>query len=187
MTYLNETETCELIRRLKTKNKSAFTDLYGNYATALYGVTYKMVCNRDITEDLLQDIFIKIWMHIDLYNPVKGTLFTWMLNITRNTCRDYFRSKNYRNQMMLSDNDLGEIDFINNPTLISYQDENRDLYHLTQNLEFKYKEIIDLVYFYGFTQEEVSKMLNIPIGTVKTRCRTALKILRDLYDNPIYK
>ncbi len=187
MTYLNETETSEFVMRLKTKSKAAFTDLYYNYSAALYGVTYKMVRDKDVAEELLQDTFIKIWMYLDSYNPIKGTLFTWMLNIARNTCKDYLRSKHYHNQMMSSGNGLEWIDYVNNPNLITYQDENKELYQLTQTLEEKYKEIIDHVYIYGYTQEEVSKTLKIPIGTVKTRCRTALKILRDLYDNPIYK
>lgn len=181
MIYQNEMETRELVIRLNTKSKAAFSDLYDNYATALYGVTYRMVQNREIAEELLQDTFIKIWAHIDTYNPTKGTLFTWMLNITRNTCRDYFRSKHYHYQILVSENDIEQIDVFKNPGQITYQDEIRDLFQLTQNLDLKYKEVIDLVYIYGYTQQEASKMLEIPIGTIKTRSRIAIKILRDLY------
>ena len=181
MIQSNETEISDLVIRLQTKSTAAFTDLYDRYAAALYGVICRMVRNRDIAEELLQDVFIKIWTHIDTYNPVKGTLFTWMLNITRNSCKDHFRSKHYHYQMLISENDLEHIDVIHNPAHVIYQDESRDLYELTQTLELKYKEIIDLVYIYGYTQEEVSKMLKIPIGTVKTRSRTAIKFLRDLY------
>ena len=181
MQYLTETETSELVIRLHTKNTTTFSDLYDSYAAALYGVIYRMVRNKEIAEELLQDSFIKIWKHTDTYNPTKGTLFTWMLNITRNTCKDYFRSKRYHYQMLVSENGLEPLVALNNPTQITYQDESRDLYQLTQTLELKYKEIIDLVYIYGYTQDEVSKMLKIPIGTIKTRSRTAIKILRGLY------
>jgi RNA polymerase sigma factor (sigma-70 family) len=187
MKYLTQIEISELVVRLQTKSTAAFSDLYDSYASALYGITYKIVRDRDVAEELLQDVFIKIWQHIDTYDPHKGTLFTWMLNITRNTCKDYFRSKHYLRQKLVSENGLERIDFINNPAQITYQGDNKDLYQLTQTLELKYKEIIDYVYIYGYTQEEVAKILKIPIGTVKTRSRTALKILRELYDNPIYK
>lgn len=180
MIYQNEVETSELIIGLQTKSKAAFSNLYDNYAAALYGVTYRMVHNREIAEELLQDIFIKIWARIDTYNPTKGTLFTWMLNITRNTCKDYFRSKHYHYQTLVSENDLEHLN-ISDTAQTTYQDENIDLFQLTQNLDLKYKEIIDLVYIYGYTQEEASKMLKIPIGTIKTRSRIAIKALRDLY------
>ncbi len=180
-----EAEISELVIRLQTKSAAAYSDLYNSYATALYGVTYRMVRNRDVAEELLQDAFIKIWIHIDTYSPIKGTLFTWMLNITRNICKDYFRSKHYQHQKLVSENGLRQIDFISNPSQITYQDESRDLHQMTQTLELKYKEIIDYVYIYGYTQEEVSKMLKIPIGTVKTRSRNAIKILRDLYNSPM--
>lgn len=186
MKYLTEMEIRELVIQLQTKSTLAFSTLYDSYAAALYGITYKIVRDRDVTEELLQDTFVKIWQRIDTYNHQKGTLFTWMLNIARNTCKDYFRSKHYQHQKLVLENGLELIDFMNNPAQITYQGESKDLYQLTQTLELKYKEIIDYVYIYGYTQEEVSKMLKIPIGTVKTRSRTALKILRDLYNNPIY-
>lgn len=182
MIYPKEAEIDELVLRLQTKSTEAYSDLYNSYANALYGVTYRMVHNKDIAEELLQDAFIKIWTHIDTYCPLRGTLFTWMLNITRNTCKDYFRSKHYQHQKLVSENGLKQIDFISNPSQITYQDESRDLYQMTQTLELKYKEIIDYVYICGYTQEEVSKILKIPIGTVKTRSRNAIKILRDLYN-----
>jgi RNA polymerase sigma-70 factor, ECF subfamily len=176
-----ETEISDLVIRLKTKSTAALSDLYDNYAAALYGAIYRMVRNSDVAEELLQDIFIKIWTHIDTYNPAKGTLFTWMLNITRNSCKDYFRSKHYHYQMLVLGNSLEQVDMLNTPNQITYQDESRDLYQMTQILELKYKEIIDLVYIFGYSQEEVSKMLKIPIGTVKTRSSNAIKKLRQLY------
>jgi RNA polymerase sigma-70 factor (ECF subfamily) len=185
MTYLNERKTSELVIQLKTKSTVAFSNLYDSYAPALYGITFRMVRNREIAEELLQDTFIKIWKHIDTYDPAKGTLFTWMLNVTRNTCKDYFRSKQHHYQIFVSGNDLEQIDVINNPMQMCYQEQSRDSYQMTQTLELKYKEIIDLVYIYGYSQEEVSKMLQIPLGTIKTRSRTALKIIRQLYSNTI--
>jgi RNA polymerase sigma-70 factor, ECF subfamily len=135
-----------------------------------------------VAEDILQEVFIKIWQHIDKYDSSKGTLFTWMINITRNLCRDYLRSKHYRTQMVISENSLEKINNGGKDSFATYQDENCELYQLTQRLDVKYKEIIDLVYIYGYSQEEVSEMLTLPIGTVKTRCRAAIKILRELYN-----
>jgi RNA polymerase sigma-70 factor, ECF subfamily len=181
MIYKDQLETTDLIFLLKNKNQESFSNLYDSYSRALYGVTFKMVKDNEVAEDILQEVFIKIWEHIDKYDSSKGTLFTWMINITRNSCRDYFRSKHYQTQKLVSENSLEKINTGNEDSFVTYQDENYELNELTQRLESKYKEIIDLVYIYGYSQEEVSKMLNLPIGTVKTRSRTAIKMLRELY------
>jgi RNA polymerase sigma-70 factor, ECF subfamily len=181
MAHLNETEVQELIADLKDKSKTAFSVLYDSYAGALLGVVYRMVNDKDIAEELLQDIFIKIWKHIDLYNAAKGTLFTWMLNIARNTCKDYFRSKQHRCQMQVSEKGLEYLESNAAGDRLNYREEFSDLKQLAYKLETKYKKIIDLVYFFGYSQQEVAVMLNIPLGTVKTRSRMALKILRGAY------
>jgi RNA polymerase sigma-70 factor, ECF subfamily len=181
MNYQDQLESTDLIFLLKNKNEESFSNLYDSYSRALYGIAYKMVQDNVVAEDILQEVFIKIWEHIDKYDSSKGTLFTWMLNITRNACRDYFRSKHYCIQKLVSENSLEKVNTGDKDSYVTYQNENGELHELTQRLESKYKEIIDLVYIYGYSQEEVSEMLNLPIGTVKTRCRTAIKILRELY------
>jgi RNA polymerase sigma-70 factor, ECF subfamily len=182
MIYQDQLEKTDLIFLLKNKNQESFSDLYDSYSRALYGVTFKMVNDNEVAEDILQEVFIKIWEHIDKYDASKGTLFTWMINITRNSCRDYFRSKHYQIQKLVSENSFENMNTDNKNPHVTYQDENYELNELTQRLEPKYKEIIDLVYIFGYSQEEVSKMLDLPIGTVKTRSRTAIKILRELYN-----
>ncbi len=181
MVYVNKTDTNELVLGLQNKSEEAFTILYDDYSSALFGVAFKIVNNKTIAEELLQDAFVKIWKHIDMYDATKGTLFTWMLNITRNTCKDYFRSKHYGYQSLISQEDLDDIPSKYMPQATSYEEESWELQQLTQKLEPKYKEIIDLVYIFGYSQEQVAEKLNIPLGTVKTRSRDALKQLRYIY------
>ncbi|HEY0031415.1 MAG TPA: sigma-70 family RNA polymerase sigma factor, partial [Bacteroidia bacterium] len=83
----------ELIALLKNKDLVAYNALYDNYSAALYGIITRIVPAEEIAEDLLQEVFIKIWKSIDSYDPKKGRLFTWMLNISRNASIDYARSK----------------------------------------------------------------------------------------------
>jgi RNA polymerase sigma-70 factor, ECF subfamily len=181
MARLKEIEVQELVTDLKDKSKAAFSVLYDSYAGALLGVICRMVNDKDTAEELLQDTFIKIWKHINLYDAAKGTLFTWMLNIARNTCKDYFRSKHYRCQMQVSEKGLEYLESNAGSDRLNYREECSDLKQLAHKLEKKYKEVIDLVYFFGYSQQEVAVMLNIPLGTIKTRCRMALKILRGIY------
>jgi RNA polymerase sigma-70 factor, ECF subfamily len=181
MTTLTELETGVPVTGIKFGNEDTFANLYNNYAAALFGICIKLVRCKATAEDLLQDVFVKIWKHIHTYNALKGTLFTWMLNITRNTCIDYLRSKQHRQRMLVSENGLEytEVDISAGHTVC--KEESNELKQFTQKLEPKYKEVIDLVYIYGYTQDEVSQMLNVPLGTVKTRCRMAIQQLRSMY------
>lgn len=182
MTTLTELETGVPATGIALQNDDAFSDLYNNYAAALFGICLKLVRCKATAEDLLQDVFVKIWKHINTYDALKGTLFTWMLNITRNTCIDYLRSKQHRQRMQVSENGLEYTGIDIATGNIAYKEESNELKQFTQKLDPKYKEVIDLVYIYGYTQDKVSEMLNIPLGTVKTRSRMAIKQLRSMYN-----
>ena len=78
---------------LKTRSRDAFAELYDKYSGAFYSIICRMITNANVAEELLQDVFIKVWKNIDKYDPSKGSLFTWMLQISRNTCIDYLRTR----------------------------------------------------------------------------------------------
>jgi RNA polymerase sigma factor (sigma-70 family) len=164
---------------LKTKSREAFTELYDKYSAAIFSIICKMITNTNIAEELLQDVFVKVWKNIDKYDPSKGSLFTWMLQISRNACIDYRRTSQHKMQLNTS-TQMEQHETIASDEM-PYNTENMELRGLAFKLEHKYRQVIDLVYFWGYSQEEVSQMLNIPLGTVKTRSRRGLQQLRDLY------
>lgn len=167
----------ELIYLLKNRDQSAFSYLYDNYSGVLFGVIYKMLENREVAEDVLQEAFIKIWNNFTNYDASKGRLFTWMLNLTRNLTIDTIRSKGYKKQAKIQNSENA----VNNITDKANTTEKFDALGIRKHLTLlknDQKEIIDLAYFGGFTQEEISKKLNIPLGTVKTRMRSAILELR---------
>ncbi|HWB26423.1 MAG TPA: sigma-70 family RNA polymerase sigma factor [Chitinophagaceae bacterium] len=171
----------QLVTLLQAKNKEAFSVLYDSYSEALYGIICKMVNNNAVAEDLLQDVFVKIWKKIDTYNSAKGTLFTWMINITRHICIDYLRSKQYRQEMKIVTNTFERQD-TGVASEANYDIIKVDLHNITLKLEIKHRQVIEMVYLRGYTHEEVASILNIPVGTVKTRSRAGLKQLRNLYN-----
>ena len=154
-------------------------ELYNQYRALLFTLAYQLTGSAADAEDAVQDVFIKVWKNIDKYDSSKGTLFTWMLQITRNTCIDHLRTKEHKIKFQ-SEINLQET--LATPE-IHLNNENSELRRLALKLETKYRQIIDLVYFWGYSQEEVAKMLNIPLGTVKTRSRAGLQELRSLYQN----
>jgi RNA polymerase sigma-70 factor (ECF subfamily) len=169
----------ELVTRLKNSDKVAFSSLYDNYSTALYGVVMKIVRTDPPGADVMQDAFIKIWKNLGNYDPKKGTLFTWILNVARNTAIDRIRSSEYQKGKTTYDidNQVGAAEKISyhNPSM-----EHIGVHELVNKLKAEHKEIIELAYFQGYTQTEIAEELNIPLGTVKTRVKLAMVHLREL-------
>jgi len=159
-------------------DENGFHYLYENYSAALYGVIVRIVSSKEGAEEVIQDTFVKIWNSIAQYDSSKGRFYTWMLNIARNTALDYIKSKSFQNE--LKNQTLP--DFVYNDAALSVSD-NQDYIGFSKildNLEDDKKELIDLAYYKGFSQSEISEKLKIPLGTVKTKMRNALMKLKDL-------
>ncbi len=167
----------ELVFLLKNKDKVAFDALYDNYSSSLYGIISRIIPAEEIAEDILQDVFIKIWKSIEMYDKTKGRLYTWMLNIARNTSIDYSRSKQFKSETKNQDIDNSVYE-VNKHKSSSFNTDTIGLREEVIKLKDEYRILIDLIYFKGFTQEETAKELNIPLGTVKTRVRAAIIELR---------
>jgi RNA polymerase sigma factor (sigma-70 family) len=169
----------ELVKRLSNRDKQAFSYLYDNYSSALYGVIFRIVQDEEISQDVLQEAFVKIWHNFTSYDKEKGRLFTWMVNLARNLSIDKVRSKDFRNhsQNLSVDNAVNYIDGKKNT---SFNPDHIGLKEILNKLKPDQREIIDLVYFMGYTQAETAEKLMIPIGTVKTKIRNAIIQLREI-------
>jgi RNA polymerase sigma-70 factor (ECF subfamily) len=169
-------EEQELVALLKAKDNQAFSYLYDNYAGALCGVVKQIVGDMELANDVLQEVFVSIWRKIDTYDASKGRLFTWMLNIARNAAIDKTRSKNYQVGLKVQSFDGNEY---NHPVVRPGFDD-FGLKKQLQKLKDEQRLLVDLSYYQGYTHEQIAKALNIPLGTVKTRLRSALSQLRTL-------
>ena len=162
---------------LKSRDSRAFSYLYDNYSGSLYTIITQIVKDVELASDVLQEVFVNIWKRIESYDPDKGRLFTWMLNIARNASIDMLRSKSFQNSqknLSMSDN--------SNPGTGGSTKLNIDTIGFRRVLERLKKEqrvLIDLAYFKGYTHEEIAEIEDIPLGTVKTRIRNALIQLRE--------
>ena len=129
-----------------------------------------------MANDVLQEVFIKIFRQIDQYDSTKGRLFTWMINISRNAGIDTLRSKSYNTQKQ--NRELTEHVYIA-AGVTNTETDKIGLRKIVSNLKEDHKVLVELAYFQGYTQDEISKLLNIPLGTVKTRLRSALIQLKE--------
>ena len=167
-----------LIKKFQKKDVAAFEELHHMYAENILGVINTIVRNPERSEEICQDVFVKIWDNAHSYNPSKGRFFTWILNIARNAAIDELRSKSHKNwKKNLSTNYFvgsleGHDDMDSKMDVIGLQ-------KLLKGLKKKCTELIELLYFKGFTQKEAAEQLDIPIGTVKTRNRSCLSQIRE--------
>jgi RNA polymerase sigma-70 factor (ECF subfamily) len=168
-------EEHELVASLRLKNDEAFTYLYEHYSGALYGMIKQIVADAELGNDVLQETFVNIWRRIDTYDETKGRLFTWMLNIARNAAIDKTRSKGFQQTQRVIPLDGEVVQPSVRPGIDDY-----GLKKLILKLKDEQRLLIELSYFQGYTHEQIATALHIPLGTVKTRIRSALTQLRAL-------
>ncbi|MFX0556695.1 RNA polymerase sigma factor [Maribacter sp. CXY002] len=171
-----------LVEQFQKKDASAFEKLYGMYSENICGVINTIVKDDVLSQEICQDVFIKIWNNSSNYNSSKGRFFTWILNIARNAAIDEIRSRSYKNQKknLSIDYFVGILDNSNEEDSTSF--DTKGLRKLVQNLKEKCVQIIELLYFRGYTQKEAAEELEIPVGTVKTRNRSCISQLRENMD-----
>lgn len=167
----------KLIASLHAGREEAFIFLYDNYSTVLYGAVLRIVRSHEIAQDVMQDSFVKIWKNAPYYDPTKSRLFTWMFNITKHTAIDTLRSADWKKRQKTDD--LATIFDVAAPSM---KPEHVDIRRLVDTLEPKYRLLIDLVYFQGYTHQELEDKLKMPLGTIKTRLRAAVLHLRKVFD-----
>ena len=164
---------------MQGKDRSALEYLYDHYSGALLGVIGRILKKEELAEEVLQDVFLKIWDKIDSYDPAKGRLFTWMLNIARNQAIDKTRSKEFSKGKKTGDIE----NFVNRVDRNDYLEQSVDAIGLRDVLRMLPEDqrfVIDHHYLKGYTQAEMAEEFNLPLGTVKTRMRLAMKELRNL-------
>ena len=168
----------DLVNRLQSRDRTALDYLYDHYSSALFGVVYRVIQKEDIAEEVLQDVFLKIWDKIDQYDPSKGKLFTWMLNIARNHAIDKTRSKEISKEQKTRaiENVVSRIE-TREP--VEQRVEDIGVKDIIKSLPDEQQFVVDYLYFKGYSQSELADEFNIPLGTVKTRLRLAMQSLRE--------
>lgn len=170
----------DLVHRLKSGEEEAFAMLYDNYGSLLFGTIVRIVDDKKEAENLLQDCFVKIWQNIFRYDSEKSKLATWLISVARNTAIDFTRSKYFSQRQKNQNLDVlvfSETGKSVQPLLV----ETLGIRQLVEKLTPTCREIIEWMYFDGYTQQEIADNFNIPLGTVKSRTRLALKELRAYY------
>ena len=166
-----------LVLQFKNKDEKAFETLYNMYSDSMQGVIYNIVKDSDIAQEIMQDVFIKVWDNCESYSSKKGRFFTWLLNIARNAAIDKTRSKSFKNQKKNLTQEYF-VDILENKNSFSTKVDAIGIKKYIKKIGEDCKKVIDLLFFKGYTQKEASEELEIPLGTIKTRNRLCINKLR---------
>jgi RNA polymerase sigma factor (sigma-70 family) len=170
----------EFMQRLAAHDQQAFRALYQEYGKAVYSLAYRILQNATLAEEVTQDTFLKVWEQKTHWDPNKGKLRNWLLTITHFTAVDRVRRE--RRQPDVHPNSIEEIEDELVGTLDSagWQD-GTVLRLLVMQLPEEQAALIDLAFFRGLSHSEIADETHIPLGTVKTRLRSGLQRLRELW------
>lgn len=152
--------------------------IFDNYGPVLLNIINRVVKDTALAEDVLQDALLKVWRNSKTYQADKGSLFTWLTRIARNAAIDKTRTRDFKQ----TETSRQAADLVSISDTPGHDNDLEQLYmrQLVDQLPEVQRNLIDLAYFQGYTQKEISENLDMPLGTVKTRIRLAIKHLRSI-------
>jgi RNA polymerase sigma-70 factor (ECF subfamily) len=172
----------DLLRRIGTGDREAFAEFYDRHSTLMYSVAFRIMNDATEAEDVLQDAFFQVWEKAGSFDPKLGRASSWAAILVRNKAIDRIRASQRRTRLA---DDAGaeqaiatEVSDTANETIFG-REKARLIQSAVIELPDEQRRAIELAYFSGLTQDEISKKLNEPLGTVKARIRRGLLKLRD--------
>lgn len=173
----------DLISLAEAGDAGAFAALYDRHSRAAYSLAYRMMGEKQAAEDLLQDVFLKVWRAAGSYRAERGSVRTWILSIVHNRGIDQIRAtasrRRTQDKVEASAAKTQPSEAFASAWRNSQRDQVRDA---LKTLPPEQLKILELAYFSGYTHTEISELLDLPLGTVKGRMRLGLKKIKDYFD-----
>ncbi|MFN8166313.1 MAG: sigma-70 family RNA polymerase sigma factor [Bacteroidia bacterium] len=178
MTDSHNIDEQELLRLLTAGDKKGMEALYDRYAAVIYGVIYRITGRDDLSEEILIETFLKIFKNSSQYDPARGRFLSWMIGLARNISLEKIRLKDFQQNI----NPGVRNDVLNTDSHLSFDAELSSIRDVIRRLDPEYRSILELLYFSGKSPSEIAAILNIPLGTVKSRVKAAFSKLRNYFD-----
>ncbi|MGI2328775.1 RNA polymerase sigma factor [Planococcus sp. YIM B11945] len=167
----------ELYVRIRAKEKEALEQLYDRYEKILFSFIYKMTEDRSLAEEALQEVFIKIWRGKGDYDDSKGKFTSWLFRMAQNVAIDLIRKRKAPSVPLDEIGDMASQDS-SVEDAAEWQEKKEEIETAVLSLSEEQQKMIQLFYFKGYTHETISSLCDVPLGTVKSRIRLALKKLK---------
>jgi RNA polymerase sigma-70 factor (ECF subfamily) len=175
----------EILAQIAAKDQTAVAELYDRYSRTIYGALLRLLRDTDDAEDILQEVFVQVWLKAATYKPELGAPKFWLVRIAHNRAINLVRSK--RAKMKKAEIPI-DSDPVNNSTDLVASDlftetanaeESALISEAMNKLPKDQALLLDLAFFQGYSHSEISEQLGMPLGTVKTRIRNGLLVLRE--------
>lgn len=168
----------------------ALEQLYDRYSTLVFSVSLRVLHDAQLAEDVVQEVFLRLWRQPASFDPGRGRFISWLMSVTRNRALDELRRVSRRNRSEDQEEDesspldsVATTDRMDDPALGAELREQREAVRMAMTrLPPEQRRAIELAYFSGLTQAEISDVTGDPLGTVKTRIRLGMRKLRDALD-----
>ncbi len=171
-----------LLRRIQRRDETALEELYDRQSTAVYSLALRIVGDRAAAEDVLSDVFWRVWRRAETFDPRRGSPTAWLLTITRRRALDELRMGARRERRERSPDAMGEVPQERAPSQEGEALAGEVQEHVREALSAlppEQRGPIELAYFEGLTHVEIADRLQEPLGTIKTRIRTGMQRLRE--------
>jgi RNA polymerase sigma-70 factor, ECF subfamily len=171
----------ELLVRVADRDRVAFEILYGRYVRSVFGLALRRLRDRQRAEDAVQETFTAVWRSAASYRPERGPAAPWLYAVARNAIVDRMRARNEppADPPDLASSDPGPSERAES-SFVAWR-----VHRALDDLPAKEREVVELAYWSGLSQSEVAEYLHIPLGTVKTRTRSALARLADVLEGEL--
>jgi RNA polymerase sigma-70 factor, ECF subfamily len=163
------------IRRSLAGDGDAFAELFHRYKNLVYKTAYLMLGSASEAEDMLQEVFLEVHFALPDYDPARGAFTTWLYRITMNDCLSWRRKRRLQIVPL-------ELIARAEPAPVAPVDASRDdddaVWQALGKLNPKLRTVVILRYYWDLSYAEITEILNVPLGTVKSRLNRALLMLR---------
>ena len=164
-------------------NSDAFAVLYDRHGRSAYSLAYRMMGERQAAEDLVQDVFLRLWRSTSSYRADRGSVRTWILTIVHNRGVDQLRSLSSRRRTQDKVEASAETSQPSEAFTETWRNSQKDeVREALKTLPPEQLKILEMAYFSGYTHVEIAQMMDLPLGTVKGRMRLGLKKIKDYFD-----
>lgn len=178
--HSREKADSELVEKLRARDPDAIASAYDRYGRLAYSLFVRITRDQSVAEDLVQELFLRVWNRARDFDPSRGTLGVWVMSVARNMAIDHVRSANSRFQTRLRPiEETDQLSFSYRPKEPeSVIDNARAVRQAFLELTSNQRRVLELSYFEGLSQSEIATKLQEPLGTVKSWMRAALGRLR---------
>jgi RNA polymerase sigma-70 factor (ECF subfamily) len=177
----------QLVMRVAEGDSAALEQLYDRYVRQCFGLALRILGDARIAEEVVQEVFLKLWTQPGKYSSQKGQFVSWLLSLVHHRSIDELRRRS-RTEVTLEDPQMGSmLDTRADPDpgpgdQVWIVEQQRNVREALTGIPEEQRRVLELAYYGGLSQSEIAAKLNQPLGTVKTRMRSGLRHLRDLLE-----